>query len=182
MPSVLVVCTGNICRSPLGEAALRARIGDRITVSSAGTDAIEGRPATAGSVTAGAERGLDLGDHRAHRLSVGDVLDADLVLCMERAHRDAIHRAVPEAIGRVFTFKEFVALLAVGGSVETITDAISVAARRRIGGDVPGELDVADPFGDDLEAYRRIAAEIDGLTARLAGLIAPLDARSAAGS
>ena len=62
-PSVLVVCTGNICRSPLGEAALRARL-EGAVVTSAGTDARDGGPATEGSRIAGAERGLDIAQGR----------------------------------------------------------------------------------------------------------------------
>mgnify|MGYP003334673681 CR=1 FL=1 len=61
--NVLVVCTGNICRSPLGEAALRARL-EGAVVTAAGTDARDGGPATEGSRIAGAERGVEIG--RAH--------------------------------------------------------------------------------------------------------------------
>ena len=88
-PSVLVVCTGNICRSPLGEAALRARL-EGAVVTSAGTDARDGGPATEGSRIAGVERGLDIAPHRSRRLTVGMVEDADLVIAMERSHRDAV--------------------------------------------------------------------------------------------
>lgn len=179
MASILVVCTGNICRSPLGEAFLRRRLaadGGNV-VTSAGTDGRDGGPATEGSVLAGAERGVDLAEHRSRRLTAGQVRDADLVVGMERAHRDAIVRAVPDASARTFTLKELVRLLEDGGvPTGDLAARVAEAARRREAAPVDGDLDVADPYGDTLEAYRRTAADVDAWTARLADALAGVSA------
>src|SRR5690606_29823515 len=90
---VLMVCTGNICRSPMAEALLRARLGtDRVRVHSAGT-----RPVIDGEMPAEAQRltiahGGSPADARAHRgrwLVEPIVEDADLILAMAREHRTA---------------------------------------------------------------------------------------------
>ena len=170
--NVLVVCTGNICRSPLGEAALRGRL-DGVVVASAGTDAQDGGPATEGSRVAGGERGLDLSTHRSRRLTVGMVEEAALVIGMERAHRDAIARAVPTAAARTFTLKELVLLLEAGGPpTGSLAERVAEAARRRAASATRSEdLDVADPYGAHLDAYRRTADEIASWTDRLAALL-----------
>ena len=172
-PSVLVVCTGNICRSPLCEAALRVRL-EGAVVTSAGTDARDGGPATEGSRIAGAERGLDIAPHRSRRLTVGMVEDADLVIAMERSHRDAICRSVPDATDRTFTLKELVLLLEADGAHDgDLRARVASAARRRAAEASPTtDLDVADPYGDHLDAYRRIAAEIESWSDRLAAGLA----------
>lgn len=170
-PEILVVCTGNICRSPLGEAALRARLDGRARVVSAGTYGQEGSGATEGSVVAGRALGLDLTAHRARRVRPADVEAADLILAMERAHRDAIVVAIPEASARTFTLKELVLLLERAPTAGDLAARIAEAARRRASAAAEGDLDVADPYGDTSDAYRRIAGEIDAWTDRLvAGL------------
>jgi protein-tyrosine phosphatase len=83
MASILIVCTGNVCRSPIAEAALRAALTERFgnrapAVSSAGTAGWEGSGAVGGSVEAAAERGHDIGDHVARMLTPAMVGDADL--------------------------------------------------------------------------------------------------------
>ena len=173
-PEILVVCTGNICRSPLGEAALRARVDRHVRVVSAGTFGQEGSGATEGSLIAGRELGLDLASHRARRVRPDDVASADLVLAMEREHRDAIVWATPEALDKTFTLKELVILLERGPLDGDLGARLAEASRRREAAEADGDLDVADPYGDTIDAYRRIAAEIDGWTQRLvAGLFGP---------
>ena len=108
MTAVIVVCTGNVCRSPIAEGLLRRAtehrpIGAPITVSSAGTAGWEGSPATPEAVEAAAERGVDISGHIATRLRPGMAAGADLVLCMAREHRDLIARDEPEAAGRAFS-------------------------------------------------------------------------------
>ena len=178
MSAFLVVCTGNICRSPLGEAFLRRGLAadGAHEVASAGTDARDGDPAMEGSLVAGAERGVDLAAHRARRLTVGQVRDADLVLAMERHHRDAILRAAPDASERTYTLKELVLLLETDGAAAGPLPArLAAAAARR--GDVAGaDLDVADPYGEALDAYRDTADEIATWTDRLVGALAGLPA------
>src|SRR2546422_10141511 len=88
---ILLVCTGNICRSPLAAAlldrALAQRGIDGIEVASAGTGAWDGAPVSEGAYLVGLERGLDLSAHRARLLTRELVEDADLILTMARHHR-----------------------------------------------------------------------------------------------
>ncbi len=99
---VLIVCTGNICRSPMAEYRL-AQLWDKPgrVVSSAGTHALVGRPAEPHAVSVMREQGLDLGAHRARQATPALVMDADLVLTMEPGQLQWLLRAVPSARGRV---------------------------------------------------------------------------------
>jgi protein-tyrosine-phosphatase len=91
---ILVVCTGNICRSPMAVGMLRhfmpETFRDIITVSSAGTDALHGNQATAFAIQAMKQVGIDISDHRARRLSRSMVAEADLILAMEQTHLKTI--------------------------------------------------------------------------------------------
>lgn len=184
MASILVVCTGNICRSPIAEGFLRRdllrRFGpDAPTVSSAGMHAWEGNEVSDGSVLAAAERGTDIAGHRARQVTPHLVRGADLVLCMASDHRRAIADLVPEAWERTFTLKELVRLLEArpsNGSVATLAERVRVAAEARAQGVAgnPYDEDISDPLGQPLQAYRGVAWELDELIARLdVGLFGP---------
>jgi protein-tyrosine phosphatase len=97
---VLVVCVGNICRSPMAALLLRARV-PGLEVSSAGLAAQPGRPADPMAVELLAERGLDLSGHRARQIEPSLVEAADLVLVMEREQVAALDRLTPAARGRI---------------------------------------------------------------------------------
>ncbi len=137
---ILLVCTGNICRSPLAAAlldrALAQRGIDGIEVASAGTGAWDGAPVSEGAYLVGLERGLDLSAHRARLLTRELVEDADLILTMARHHRARVDELGGES--RVFVLGEY-------------------AGRE---GD---EAEVSDPFGGDLEVYRDTCAELEAL-------------------
>ncbi|NLD70016.1 MAG: low molecular weight phosphotyrosine protein phosphatase [Limnobacter sp.] len=102
---LLVVCTANICRSPMAEAVLRKQIatrGLRTEVSSAGVHAQPDQPAHPLSIEVVAQAGVaDLSTHRSRPLSPLLLRNSDIVLCMEHAHRDEIVARAPEAAGRV---------------------------------------------------------------------------------
>ena len=99
---VLVVCVGNICRSPMAEALLRARLAPRgVLVESAGIGALVGHAADPTAVALMSERGLDISGHRARQLSVDDGTRFDLIVTMEERHVRAIERLAPESRGRV---------------------------------------------------------------------------------
>ena len=92
---MLVVCTGNTCRSPMAEHLLRAR---GVEASSAGTDvAMPGEPMAGHALVALAERGIDGSAHRARRLTKELVEQADAVLALTAAHGDAVRALVPDA-------------------------------------------------------------------------------------
>lgn len=105
--SVLVVCVGNICRSPVGERLLSARLRDRgssVSVSSAGIGALVGHSADETAAEVAAEHGVDLNGHVARQFSRELGLDHDLILTMEPGHRREIIKAAPDLSGRVMLF------------------------------------------------------------------------------
>jgi protein-tyrosine phosphatase len=193
MASVLVVCTGNVCRSPIAEGFLRAALLERWgeqapSISSAGTAGWEGAGAMPESVASAAERGVDISNHVARRLAVEGVREADLVIAMADEHRRAIEWMVPEAGSKTFTLKELVRLLeALPAADPTVPPDVGLKERvreadalRRSGfAGNPLDEDVVDPLGLPLESYRAVAWELDGWCSRLAdGLFGPSRTRS----
>lgn len=100
---ILIVCVGNICRSPTAEFIFREKLKHRdIHVSSAGLRALVGRPMDDHAMQILKERGIDAAEHRARQLDPSMLRQADLVLAMERDHLAAVSRLAPEASGKMF--------------------------------------------------------------------------------
>ena len=106
---ILVVCVGNICRSPMAEAVLRHALRGKqgITVESAGLGALVGSRASRHSIELMAERNLDISAHKARQLTPEMVHNSDLVLVMERDHKRVISEYDPAARGKVFRYCEW---------------------------------------------------------------------------
>lgn len=140
MKKVLLVCTGNICRSPLAAALMHRVLEERgvagIEVDSAGTGAWDGAPVSEGAYLVALERGLDLSGHRARLLTREVVEQADLILTMARHHRARVDELGGE--GHVFVLGEYA-------------------------GRAGDEVEVSDPFGGDLDVYRETCAELETL-------------------
>lgn len=174
-----MLCTGNICRSPVAEAMLRHRLdalGVSSRVRSAGLLDV-GRPAHSSSIDTLAGRGLDITSHRSRRLNAASVRDADLILGMAREHvREAVVM-VPAAFAKVFTLKELVRRgEAIGPRVvdESVADWLTRAHAGRTSADLMGTSatdDVADPIGLPRVAYQRMAEELDEQLDRLVALL-----------
>jgi protein-tyrosine-phosphatase len=140
MKRVLLVCTGNICRSPLAEAIMRrelAELGrDDFEVTSAGTGAWDGAPASEGAYLVALEHGLDLSAHRARLLTRELVQQADIILTMARHHRARVEELGGD--GRTYVLGEYA-------------------------GRSGPEAEISDPFGGELEVYRRTFEELEEL-------------------
>lgn len=107
---ILIVCIGNICRSPTAEYLFRRKLGSAdITISSAGLGAMVDQPMDATALQLLTEHGIDATAHRARQLTPAMLLDAELVLGMEQSHIDQMTRMVPAASGRVFTLDKWLA-------------------------------------------------------------------------
>ena len=100
--SILVLCEGNHCRSPIAEALFRSSLGGEVTVMSAGFGALVDFPADAEAQRLMAELNIDISDHRGRQLTREMVLSADLILVMDQAQKDCCEEFVPSARGRVF--------------------------------------------------------------------------------
>ena len=149
---VLLVCTGNTCRSPMAEAMMRRKLAQRmqiepdqledngLLVMSAGIAERAGGRASQEAVRVMQESGHSLDQHESQPLSDRLVRFADLILAMTRSHREAILAQWPSAAARTYV----------------------------LGRD---QGDVADPIGGSTELYRQCANQIDGfLTPWIQGL------------
>lgn len=103
---ILIVCVGNICRSPMAEALLKHQLKEAgrngVVVESAGIAALVGKPADEMAQALMRERGIDLSAHRARQLDSTLVRSFDLILVMERGHQRQIEASFPSARGKVF--------------------------------------------------------------------------------
>lgn len=89
---VLIVCTGNTCRSPMAEALARSITGGSVQFESAGVEAADGMPATEHAVTVMAERGADITSHRSRSVESVDVRQFDLVVAITPWIADRLQR------------------------------------------------------------------------------------------
>ena len=101
--SILTVCTGNICRSPMAEVILRNRLKEEeIDVASAGLMALVGHPAAPLVIKLLDERGLDATIHQARQITIEIAQAAELILVMEQWQKQDLERNIPQIKGRVF--------------------------------------------------------------------------------
>jgi RpiB/LacA/LacB family sugar-phosphate isomerase len=109
MKTVLFVCTGNICRSPMAEGLFRHAVRGRnaYRVTSAGVGAVEGLPPSAHAVRALRELGIDIAAQRSQALSAERVQEADYIFGMTHGHVDAILLLYPQAAEKTFLLREF---------------------------------------------------------------------------
>ncbi|MDH2066394.1 protein tyrosine phosphatase [Pantoea sp. GD03673] len=97
--SVLVVCVGNICRSPTGERLFKRALPD-LDVRSAGLGALVGHPADKMASSVAEAQGLSLEGHQAQQLTADMCRNVDLILVMEKRHIEQVNRIDPAARGK----------------------------------------------------------------------------------
>ena len=149
---ILIVCSGNICRSPLAAALLRDRLRGRaaefVEVTSAGTLGIEGEPAHPLAAQAALEAGVDLSAHISRGLTRDMIEEADLILAMDRKHLDEIRAIDPDH-----------------PSVHLLGEFLPEEDRKR------GGAEIDDPVGGDEEEFReccsRLRTSADGIAAAI---------------
>ncbi|ADP12990.1 MULTISPECIES: protein-tyrosine-phosphatase [Erwinia] len=105
--SILVVCIGNICRSPTGERLLMAALPEK-KIASAGLKAMVGSPADQTASVVADERGVSLQDHVAQQLTADMCRDSDLILVMEKKHIDLVCRINPSVRGKTMLFGHWI--------------------------------------------------------------------------
>ena len=136
MSDIVFVCTGNTCRSPMAAAlasALLNKHGLRVSIGCAGVSAMAGQSISRNAKLVLDEFGIDFSEHKAQ--GIGDKLlkEADLVLAMTVSHLSFVKHVFPNT--NAFTLAEYA-----------------------------GEFyDVSDPFGGDINEYRKCAEQINGL-------------------
>jgi protein-tyrosine phosphatase len=184
---VLVVCTGNICRSAYAALLLGAatrRDDDLIRVSSAGIGAVVGAPMHADEARAATALGLDPSGHRGRQLTAPLIDDADLVLALSERHLEVILTERPSAMDRTFLLGDYAALCALpsldGQPTATRADLcaqVGYAARLRDAGrqadhgDIAGEID--DPYGHGPARHRVAIARIEHAVGLIAARLQP---------
>src|SRR5690349_14609977 len=139
MKTVLFVCTGNICRSPMAEGLFRHAVKGRgdYEVLSAGVGAVEGLPPSEHAVRALRELGIDISRQRSRMLSADLVHRADYIFGMTHSHVDAIMLLYPQAAEKTFLLREF----------DETLDSF--------------ENDIPDPIGGSFDVYLNCRDQIE---------------------
>ncbi|EPH0539865.1 protein tyrosine phosphatase [Klebsiella pneumoniae] len=104
--SILVVCTGNICRSPIGERILRRALPNK-KIDSAGTSALVDHAADESAAKIAEFHGVSLEGHKGKQFTASLARQYDLILVMEKYHLDHIGRIAPEARGKTMLFGQW---------------------------------------------------------------------------
>jgi protein-tyrosine phosphatase len=141
--TILVVCVGNICRSPVAEGLLKAQLPEK-TIWSAGLGALVGHAADPLAQEIAAAHGVDISGHRAQQITSWLCTQADLILVMETAHKRELESLYPFARGKVRCLGD------------TGNDAL---------------FEVADPYRQGRSAFETAHAAIERGVAHWAGLL-----------
>src|ERR1017187_2312994 len=139
MKTILFICTGNVCRSPMAEALFRRAAAGRgeFRVFSAGLGAVDGQPPTAHSVEAMRELGMDIAGQRSRMLTTDLVRQPDYIFGMTHSHVDTIALLYPPAAEKTFLLREF---------DDTLEEF---------------EKDISDPIGGSYEVYENCRDQIE---------------------
>ena len=146
MAHIIMICTANICRSPLAEKLLARHLSEKAAtdsafadwvVSSAGTWANRARGAATGSIAMAEERDLDLSEHVARMVTEEIAEEGDLLLCMTANHKEALQLDFRDQADKIYLLTEMVGR----------------------------KYDISDPYGGPYEGYVTMAQEVEKLIA-----------------
>lgn len=184
--SILTICTGNICRSPLAEQLLRARFSEAgfagVEIGSAGLHAVVGAPMDEIPARISSRLGGDPSRARGQQLTTQIVSAADLLLTMTLAQRDDLVRRHPGAVHRSFTLVEFARLLGTAGdsarrvatdmplpsaTAQRLQSVVASAARQRPRVRLTADDDVTDPIGRSEGVHEAVGEQISLATSRI---------------
>lgn len=170
--TILVVCSGNICRSPLAAQLLRTRleIVERpFEVISAGTIADAGAPMDGAAADFSRRYGGDPDHHSATPLTAQLVAHGDLVLTAAREHRASVVSLLPSASKRTFTLAEFARLAAALDAddraalddAEALVESVAAMRGFAVPPVSPADDDIDDPYRRSLEVHAAVAERVD---------------------
>lgn len=161
------VCTANVSRSPYAERSAASLCDpSRAVFRSSGVLARNGDAMDPQMAALLKARGVDPGGHESLPLDGERIIEADLILTMEAAHRNRILEHWPEAIRKTFTLTQFVDVLATMPAGETRGDTIAAAFARRTAASARG--DIEDPYRRDPAVAAAVADRLDDLVWALA--------------
>lgn len=140
MKSIIYICTGNICRSPMAHWYMQKKIKDfgnqnDYLIDSCGTSAQSGQPATKNAIEAISEYDVDMKNHRAKYIDEVNLTNYDLIICLTESHKNIVLYMYPNIKDKIFTLKEY---------INKDTEY----------------KDIDDPWGFDINVYRTCAEEI----------------------
>jgi len=131
--SVLMVCAGNICRSPTAEYLLKSKLaGKNVKVSSAGLTALEGKSADSFAQELASQHGVDMSEHKGQQISTNLVTHNSVILVMEKRHLEDLCNRYPQARGKTFLLGKWL-----------------------------GDKEIPDPYRQSREAFEHVYELID---------------------
>lgn len=138
---IMFICTGNICRSAMADGLLKKRLKDLdkkdMEVYSCGVFAEDGDEPTYNAIEAMKYYDVNLKTHKATNIQNSNIEEMDLILCMTQSHKNSVLNMYPKLKDKIFTLKEYVKYK------ESAQD-----------------IDVQDPWGYDMQTYKKCAEEI----------------------
>ena len=180
--SVVMVCTGNICRSPGAERLLALELSQRdlsdalrIKISSAGVRGWDAAPMNELSLAALEARGGSGQGFASRPISESIVANASLILTATKEHRSDVVEDYPKALRKTFTMREFAVLVERDGAEYSSASELVAAAYRHRGGAEILEWDVDDPYGGEPQQHEVAMATIHDCMSRIADAIARCD-------
>ena len=186
MKRILLVCTGNTCRSPMAEALFRRLAAERgvgVEVKSAGVAALGGQPMSSHAADVLRSRGVEPGGFRSTEIDRRLTQWADLILTMTSHHKRQLLEMFPEAVEKTYALKEFAGVDAETAALHKERESLTAELQMKLalGQPVDGaernrlyelerrlpSVDISDPIGGSRARYEQTAEEIEAAIRRV---------------